>query len=274
MEGDRLNPLWDLLGVVGDPEAAPLWERDPPGRAAVMKLTDGCPFQCTYCAVRRLTPEFRVRPLERSLAELDQHMARGCRNIAFFDDALLADAEHGVQPFLDEVLRRGHRVNFHTPNALHARLLTPDLAALMVRAGFKTFYLGFESVDDTWQETTGGKVSSEHLTQAAATLRQAGADLRGVTAYVIVGHPRDGEQGVEAAIRAAHALGLRVMLSEFSPIPGTPDGEASRQWIDLDEPLNHNKTAFAIRRLGEGEINRLKALCRELNGSLPSRTKA
>ena len=223
--------------MAGNPEAAPLWELDPLGRAAVMKLTDGCPFRCTYCAVRWLTPEFCVRPLERSLAELDQHMARGCRNIAFYDDALLADAEHGVQPFLDEVLRRGHRLNFHTPNALHARLLTPDLAALMVRAGFKTFYLGFESVDDTWQETTGGKVSSEHLAQAATTLRQAGADLRGVTAYVIVGHPRNSEQGVEAAMRAAHALGLRVMLSEFSPIPGTPDGEASHLLVGAREIL-------------------------------------
>jgi molybdenum cofactor biosynthesis enzyme MoaA len=274
IDGGGLDPLWTLLGVAGDVGAAPLWELDRPGRSAVMKLTDGCPFRCTYCAVRRLAPEFRVRPLDRSLAELEMLVARGCRNIAFYDDALLADAENGLQPFLEEVLRREHRLNFHTPNALHARLLTPELARLMVRAGFKTFYLGFESVEDSWQESTGGKVSSEHLARAAATLREAGADMSGVTAYVIVGHPRDSEQKVEGAMREARRLGLRVMLSEFSPIPGTPDGEAARQWVDLDEPLNHNKTAFAIRRLGEGEINRLKALCRELNGSLPSRINA
>ena len=33
---------------------------------------------------------------------------------------------------------------FHTPNAINARLLTPDLAGLMVRAGFGKIYLGFE----------------------------------------------------------------------------------------------------------------------------------
>ena len=48
----------------------------------------------------------------------------------------------------------------------------------------------------------------------------------------------------------AHRLGIRVMLSEFSPIPGTPDGEECRRWIDLDEPLRHNKTAFVAHRLG------------------------
>jgi hypothetical protein len=60
-------------------------------------------------------------------------------------------------------------------------------------------------------------------------------------------------------------LGLRLMLAEFSPLPGTPDGELCRQWVDLDEPLCHNKTAFATGILGEAEVNRLKNLCRGLN---------
>jgi hypothetical protein len=92
--------------------------------------------------------------------------------------------------------------------------------------------------------------------------------MAGVTAYIIVGHPRDAEQQVEASMREAHRQGVRLMLAEFSPIPGTPDGEACRRWVDIGEPLWHNKTAFAIRRLGEAEVNRLKALCRELNQRL------
>ena len=68
-------------------------------------------------------------------------------------------------------------------------------------------------------------------------------------------------------MKFAHELGLRVMLSEFSPLPGTPDGEACRSLIDLDEPLCHNKTFFAAQRLGYDEVERLKGLCRELNRS-------
>ena len=66
----------------------------------------------------------------------------------------------------------------------------------------------------------------------------------------------------------ANSLGIKVMLSEFSPIPGTRDGEYCRRWVDLDEPLWHNKTAFVIRWLGNTEVNRLKNLGGRLNRRL------
>ena len=97
----------------------------------------------------------------------------------------------------------------------------------------------------------------------------AGADRSGLHAYLIIGHPNDEEQAVEDSIHMAHRLGIRVMLSEFSPIPGTPDGEQCRRWINLDEPLWHNKTAFTQRRLG-AEVNRLKLLVSQLNHRLPA----
>ncbi len=69
-------------------------------------------------------------------------------------------------------------------------------------------------------------------------------------------------------MRYAHDVGLRVMLSEFSPIPGTPDGERCREWVDLDEPLWHNKIIFPLIFLGHAEVQRLKSLARDLNRSL------
>ena len=53
-----------------------------------------------------------------------------------------------------------------------------------------------------------------------------------VAAYLIMSHPNADQQNVEESMRFANSLGIRVMLSEFSPIPGTPDGELCRQWID------------------------------------------
>jgi hypothetical protein len=89
-----------------------------------------------------------------------------------------------------------------------------------------------------------------------------------VHAYLIVGHPNSEQQNIEASMRLAHTLGIRIMLSEFSPIPGTPDGEQCRRWIDLDEPLWHNKTAFTIFRLGGADVERLKRLTAALNARL------
>lgn len=238
----------------------PFWE-GVDREVGVLKITEGCPFRCTYCSVPVVYPNFAARPLDVCVEEV-RHLARlGARHIAFYDDALLFQADRILLPFLDALLRQDLRVSFHTPNALNARFITAELARLMVRAGFKTFFLGFESSAYAWQRKTGGKVYSEEFAEAARVLREAGAGS--ITAYIIIGHPESEEQNVEASIRFAAAQGARVMLSEFAPIPGTPDGELCRAHTNLDEPLNHNKTAFTLRSLGGERVNRLKALARE-----------
>ena len=106
----------------------------------------------------------------------------------------------------------------------------------MVASGFKTFHLGFESSAYTWQRKTGGKVYAHELEEAVTHLVRAGADRRLMTAYLILGHPQGGQQDMERSMRFAHDIGMRVMLSEFSPIPGTPDGEAAANgsiWMNL-----------------------------------------
>ncbi len=264
----HLDPLWQMLQVAPQEEHVPLWEAYDTLRVGVLKLADGCPFRCTYCSVPQVYPPFASRPMRRSLAELEWLCQHGVRDVAFYDDALLFKPRQILIPFLQQVLARQFRVNFHTPNALNARFITPEIADLMVQAGFKTFHLGFESRAYAWQRQTGGKVYAHELEQAVTYLLRAGADRRHMTAYLIMGHPQGDLQDVEASMRFAHGLGLRVMLSEFSPIPGTPDGERCREWVDLDEPLWHNKTVFPLLLLGAEEVQRLKTLCRELNRRL------
>jgi radical SAM superfamily enzyme YgiQ (UPF0313 family) len=243
-------------------DGLPLWEQVDATTAA-LKITEGCPFRCTYCSVPVVYPDFSARPLDLCVEEVG-HLARcGAQHVAFYDDALLFKPERILLPFLEEVMRRDIRVSFHTPNALNARFITPEIARFMVRAGFKTFFLGFESSDYRWQRRTGGKVYSDEFADAVRALHDAGA--ASVTAYIIIGHPNSDEQDLEASIRFAAESGARVMLSEFAPIPGTPDGEACRGFVDLEEPLHHNKTAFTLRFLGAERVNRLKGLCKEVN---------
>jgi radical SAM superfamily enzyme YgiQ (UPF0313 family) len=267
--GTNLDPLFEFLGIAPDLNQPPFWQAYEKLKTAVLKLTDGCPFSCTYCSVPKVYSKFKARPLERSLTELELLSRLGVENIAFYDDALLFEPEKILMPFLNEVLKRNINVNFHSPNGLNARFITRELAELMVRAGFKTFYLGFESASVQWQQRTGSKVSSDELAQAVEYLIAAGADPQNITAYQILGHPQTDIQQLEASMRFANNLGIRGMLADFSPIPGTPDGEYCRKWVDMDEPLFHNKTAFPMIMLGFDETNRLKDLQRKLNRSLP-----
>jgi len=273
--GTNLEPLWKYLGIEPDLKQPALWQAYEKLNVGVLKLSDGCPFSCTYCSVPKVYGKFKARPLERSLAELELLVNRGAKNIAFYDDALLFEAEKVLVPFLNEVIKRNIKMNFHTPNGLHARFINKELADLMIRAGFKTFYLGFESASLQWQKNTGAKVFCTELAQAVEHLISAGAEPTSITAYQILGHPHIDTQQLEATMYFVNKLGIRGMLADFSPIPGTPDGEFCRnglghagQWVDMDEPLMHNKTAFPIILLGFDETNRLKDLQRKLNREL------
>ncbi len=270
VQGTNLEPLWKYLQSEPDLAQPALWESYERLNVGVLKLTDGCPFACTYCSVPQVYGKFKPRLLERSLYELALLAERGVQDIAFYDDALLFEPEEVLVPFLNELMQRGIKVNLHSPNALNARFLTQDLAELMVRAGFKTFYLGFESCSLEWQKRTGSKVFCEELERAVKYLISAGARASDVTAYQMLAHPHGDTAELEASMRFVHSLRIRGMLADFSPIPGTPDGQYCRKWVDMDEPLMHNKTAFPIILLGFDESNRLKDLQRRLNRELSS----
>jgi len=176
VQGTNLEPLWKYLRISPDLNQPALWEAYDKLNVGVLKLTEGCPFKCTYCSVPNVYSKFKTRPLEHSLAELELLRRLGVENIAFYDDALLFEAEKGVIPFLNEVVKRDIKVNFHSPNALNARFITSRLAELMVQAGFKTFYLGFESASQQWQKRTGSKVFSDELAKAVQYLISADAE--------------------------------------------------------------------------------------------------
>jgi radical SAM superfamily enzyme YgiQ (UPF0313 family) len=269
MQGIDMRPLWEYVNIAQDLEQPALWEVYEKLNVGALKLSDGCPFNCTYCSVPKIYGKFKARPMERSLAELQLLVKLGVENIAFYDDALLFEAEKVLMPFLEEMLKCNIKVNFHTPNAINARFITKKLAELMIRAGFKTFYLGFESTSSEWQQRTGSKISSNEFAQAVKYLTVAGAEPTNITAYQILGHPHGNIQELEKSMCFVNKLGIRGMLADFSPIPGTPDGEYCRKWVDMNEPLFHNKTVFPIILLGFDETNRLKDLQRKFNRELP-----
>jgi len=177
IDRDYLEPLWQLLRLTPQLQAVPLWEAYADLRVGIVKLADGCPFKCTYCSVPQVYPPFAARPRDRVLAELAWLRQCGAQQIAFYDDALLFKPDQILLPFLRQVMQRGLEAHFHTPNALNARFITKDMARCMVQAGFRTFYLGFESSAYTWQRHTGGKVYAHELEQAVERLVSAGADI-------------------------------------------------------------------------------------------------
>jgi pyruvate-formate lyase-activating enzyme len=209
----------------------------------------GCPFHCTYCASPLLNPRFIQRTPDRVVDEIARRVDRGVEDIAFYDDALLVDHEFAIA-LLQGIEARGIRVRFHTPNGLHARGITEEVAHLMRQVGFATVRLGLETCSHERQLATGGKVSNEDFQSAVGNLRQAGYAPEEVGVYILAGLPGQEREEVEETIRFVKECGARPYLAEYSPLPGTPLWEEAVKVSPFDlteEPLFHNNTIMPCR---------------------------
>jgi radical SAM superfamily enzyme YgiQ (UPF0313 family) len=204
----------------------------------------GCPFSCDYCASNILQPGRMRRNPKEVVAEIRfWHEHYGVKDFSFYDDALLMDgAEHAV-PLFEGIVRAGLHVNFHTPNGVHIRGITPKMADLMFRAGMKTLRLGLETTDfDHRNDIKVGKADEFDL--ALAWLREAGFSDRQLGAYLLAGLPGQDPESVAASMAAVRQRGITPHLTYYSPLPGTRMWEtacaASRYDLAADPVFTNN----------------------------------
>jgi radical SAM superfamily enzyme YgiQ (UPF0313 family) len=207
----------------------------------------GCPLDCDYCASRLLQPDFRPRRPAAVAAELAHWQDRlGLQDVAFYDDALLVQAQDHLLIILEELARQGRAFRFHTPNGLQARLITREVAGWLRRSNFTTLRLGLETTT-LGDARPDRKLGPGDLEAAVAHLRQAGFPPKQIGVYLLLGLPDQEEAEVAAAIRRVQELGATPVLAHYSPIPGTtlwPRACACSRYDLAAEPLCHNNSVF------------------------------
>jgi len=231
--------------------------------------SQGCPFNCAYCASGILDGKYIQRDYKDVLKEIElQIESTGATNIAFYDDALLVNAEGHFEKILDGIIERRMRVSLHAPNGLHPRFITEDIAEKMNKAQFKTLRLSLETSDPDRQESTGGKVKSAEYAAAVNSLKDAGFTKDNIGTYVFFGIPGQPLSEVEESISFVKAAGSSVNLVEYSPIPGTVMwNELVKNGVivqDMDPVLQNNSVFFRkFSGITENELQRLKGISKE-----------
>ena len=278
---DRFDGLNSRLGALGLPPvccAKPAtvlpMDSDCWDDAAVLRLNEGCPFNCDYCASGLISPRFRAGRAEdvfKWMVGINQ--SRGTTSFAFYDDALLFRSESVFKPFLEAVIdyRRtsGIDLSFYTPNAMHIRYIDEEAASLMQRAGFREVRLGFESESEEFHAEHDGKHSVSGFHESIRLLSNAGFSRDQIIVYILAGLPGQRAEEVEHTIRFAADRGLTLSVSEFSTVPGSGlwDScvEQCRYPID-EEPLYHNNSFFPMEWDGftRDDMQRLKMLSKQL----------
>ncbi len=240
------------------------------GYAAILTAR-GCPFYCPYCAVHQLGPaSFAPRPPHQVVDEIAWCVDElGAQDIAFYDDALLYNADRHIHPILDGIIERGIKARFHTPNGLHARFIDRPLAQKLDQAGFKTLFLGLETSDPAQQQRDGGKINDRHFARAIKALYAAGFTARNLAAYVLIARPGQSVESVRATVAFAHRLGVRVEPAEYTPIPGTAEWHQAVARGDIaakTDPLRHNNSIYPCADMPTWEA--LKQEIRQANRSI------
>jgi len=228
----------------------------------------GCPYHCKYCLSSKLHPKLKRKPVEMVIDEIIwQGKELGLQNIAFYDDALLLEPEKHILKILEGVVKEKVKLKFHTPNGLHLKPMSQELANLMKRAGFETIRFGLETQDPIRQKELGEKAQLEDLERALGYLKNAGYEPSQIGVYLLAGLPGQTAVEVERDIRAVKKLGARPYLSEYSPIPGTELWEKSLKTAryPIEEPLFQNCSLLpcAHPSLTPQKLTELKALCRD-----------
>ncbi len=272
---------YDKLKCILSSHGLPVPARGPDGRVllrddvwrgvSVLKLNEGCPMRCDYCASGILYPGFRPGN-GTDLFSVLREVVESCRvaSIAFYDDALLYKKEENFIPFLHMVIAGGFEVSFYLPNAVHLGLLDPKTATLMRKAGFKELRLGYESSSETFHENHDRKVREGDFENAVHMLLEAGFGGEQIIAYILAGLPGQRAEEVESTIRHVTSLGVRASVSEYSPVPGTrlwPASVAASRFPIEEEPLYQNNSVMALQWSGFGldDLQRLKDLSRALS---------
>ncbi len=182
----------------------------------------GCPFACTYCASRYLNPKRMRRSPEAVVEEIRYwHRTHSVEDFAFYDDALLVNAENHIIPILEGIMAAGLHVRFHTPNALHVREVTPVIAGLMHASGFESIRLGVETAAFEERSHLDKKITKGEFIRCIQALKDAGFHKNQIGAYILVGLPGQSISDVVDTIQKVKSAGALPVMTYYTPIPHT-----------------------------------------------------
>jgi radical SAM superfamily enzyme YgiQ (UPF0313 family) len=249
-EAGNWSRIWDLLGCEAppapEPEAGALLPRlYPHADFSVLLGSRGCPFSCAYCSSGLLYPGFRQGSWKSLLEQVRREQAKGVRDFAFYDDALLVQPENWLIPFLRGLKENGRPIRLHTPNGLHARHLRPDVCRLLFQAGLTTVRLGLET--SQFQSRPDRKLTRREWDSGVDNLLRAGFPPENVGAYILFGLPGQEEEEIRRAVAFAKSYGIRPHLAHYSPIPGTeifPRAERASPYPLQEDPLYQNRAIW------------------------------
>jgi anaerobic magnesium-protoporphyrin IX monomethyl ester cyclase len=186
-------------------------------RQTSLIVTRGCPFSCDFCSKPVWGDLFRKPPLEKVFREIEEIRSLGYTSLWIADDCFTLDSEY-LTTFCNEMIHRNVPVGWTCLSRVDS--LTPELVALMKRAGCVRVYLGLESGSNETLMLMNKRVTVEQGIRAVHLFSQAGIGSAG---FFMVGYPKETTESIEKTFALALSLPLdEAWFTIPLPLPGTP----------------------------------------------------
>lgn len=190
-------------------------------RADVIETSRGCLHLCNFCSIREMYGRsFRVFPLDRVLADIEDAYRRGARHIFCTDDNITLDMER-FEALCDGVIGLKLKDLIFTTQASPIGFAQrPGIAKKMVKAGFVSIFLGIENAAVKNLRALKKPNTLELIRKGVEALQKESIV---VIAGIINGLPQDDGDSIRENYQFVKSMGITSVMDQvLTPYPKTP----------------------------------------------------
>lgn len=174
----------------------------------------GCPYQCSYCIAEKI--DFKYRPLENILVELEKLDTLGIKEI-FFKDFTFGIPNDVMKEMCKEMILRFPNLSWVC--ASRVNVLDEEMLKLMKKAGCHTIQFGVESASQHILDSNNKKVRVEEIIRMFELCESLGIKT---LAHFILGLPGETEDSLKETVKLAKKIKCNyASFNAAIPIPGT-----------------------------------------------------
>ena len=219
----------------------------------------GCPNKCVFCSSTHFWKIVRVRSAENVIDEIESVVKKyGVHHIDFLDDTLTLFPER-LSKICTLIIEKNLNIKWSCYSRVNT--ITPELIALMKKAGCRVIQLGVESGNQKILDKIQKNITLEQVRRASEIIKRTGLKL---LCFFMIGLPGDTKKTVNQTIEFAKELKPNfAFFSITTPFPGTAlykeyrkEGRLKEGYIWQNMNL-HERTDFSTPTLTSQDLENL-----------------
>jgi magnesium-protoporphyrin IX monomethyl ester (oxidative) cyclase len=206
-------PAFDLFEIENYKCSRVISRQNPVGP---IEMTRGCPFGCTFC--NRARTKFRIKSVDRTLAELQEMKRLGFQEFHIVDDQFTSNPKH-AKAVLEAIIKADLKMTWNLRTGLRVDMVDDEFMDLARRAGCYQMGVGFESGSQDGLDAIDKGIDLQESIDAVAMAKRHGIEIVG---FFMIGLPGETVAQMESTMKFARDLDPTfAKCTIVVPFPGT-----------------------------------------------------